>query len=177
MSLMLTNLDESTRQLMVAEYDLDIANNALYFSNRLTDTGRQTYPALLKEAIHGGDDNSLAQNIRSAGIIKAQEERRSQTKGIIFAKVPANAPEMLAEGEFNRFYCRGVCARAIKDGITDVVVYRAKHTEHPRPESETKIGQRINAAALLNDLRTHQGVDTAFGLPAGPNSGLSVRLP
>lgn len=30
---------------------------------------------------------------------------------------------------------------------------------------------------MLDDLRTHVGVDTALGLPPGPNSGLSVRLP
>jgi hypothetical protein len=30
---------------------------------------------------------------------------------------------------------------------------------------------------LLDDLRTNVGVDTALGLPAGPNSGLSAMIP
>jgi hypothetical protein len=38
------------------------------------------------------------------------------------------------------------------------------------------IGRRLNAQALLGDLRKHVGVDTALGLPPGPNSGLSGRL-
>jgi hypothetical protein len=49
--------------------------------------------------------------------------------------------------------------------------------EHARAESEQKIGQRIAAEALLRDLRAHPGLDTALGLPPGPNSGLSVHLP
>jgi hypothetical protein len=88
-----------------------------------------------------------------------------------------NAHEMLAEGEFNRFYIRGLCVRALADGIDEVVVYRAKAVQNARSESEGKIGQRVSADALLVDLRLHKGVDTALGLPPGPNSGLSVHLP
>ncbi len=83
---------------------------------------------------------------------------------------------MLAEGEFNRFYIRAVCARAVADGISGVVVYRAKSVEHARSESERKIGQTVDPSAVLNDLRAHPGVDTALGLPPGPNSGLSIAL-
>jgi hypothetical protein len=88
-----------------------------------------------------------------------------------------NAHEMLAEGEFNRFYIRAVCLRAIKEGTSEVIVYRAKIVEHARAESEQKIGQRIAAETLLRDLRAHPGIDTALGLPPGPNSGLSAQLP
>jgi hypothetical protein len=88
-----------------------------------------------------------------------------------------NAHEMLAEGEFNRFYIRALCLRAIEDGVSEVIVYRAKDVEHARSESQQKIGSRVAAELLLRDLRTHVGVDTALGLPPGPNSGLSVHLP
>lgn len=46
-----------------------------------------------------------------------------------------------------------------------------------RSASEAMIGSHIDPHALLEDLRTHQGIDTALGLPPGPNSGLSVKLP
>jgi hypothetical protein len=91
--------------------------------------------------------------------------------------VPATAPETLAEGEFNRFYIRGLCVRALAEGITELVIYRAKQVENPRSESTAKIGLKISAQALLTDLRANPGVDTALGLPPGPNSGLSVKLP
>jgi hypothetical protein len=58
-----------------------------------------------------------------------------------------------------------------------LLVYRAKAVMVPRADSQAMIGIMIDAKALLADLRIHQGVDTALGLPNGPNSGLSVRLP
>jgi hypothetical protein len=59
-----------------------------------------------------------------------------------------------------------------------VEVYRAKPVQDPRPRSRQIIGTRIDAQRLLGDLRAHPGgIDSALGVPAGPNSGLSVRLP
>ena len=60
---------------------------------------------------------------------------------------------MLAEGEFNRFYIRGLCLRAIASGIVDLVIYRAKQVANPRSDSALKIGTTINAQALLDYLR------------------------
>lgn len=84
---------------------------------------------------------------------------------------------MLAEGEFNRFYIRAICVRAMESGVREVTVYRAKEVLDARTESTRKIGQSVSAEELLRDLRTSQGIDTALGLPPGPNSGLSVYLP
>lgn len=82
---------------------------------------------------------------------------------------------MLAEGEFNRYYIRALCLRAIEEG-KKLKVYRAKEVGNPRSESAVKIGQEVDSQLLLADLRKNIGIDTCFGLPAGPNSGLSVRL-
>ena len=92
-------------------------------------------------------------------------------------KVPVNAADTLAEGEFNRFYLRGLCRRALENGEKELVIYRAKPVSQPRRESERKLGTTVDAEALLRDLREHLGVDSALGLPPGPNSGLSAKLP
>jgi hypothetical protein len=107
----------------------------------------------------------------------ATETRRKPSGGHTIAKVPVTAPLTLAEGEFNRFFARGLCLRATEDGIAELEVYRARESAQPRAESLLLIGTRLNAAALLEDLRASAGVDTAMRLPPGPNSGLSVRLP
>lgn len=120
---------------------------------------------------------TLASEIR--GRLNSHEKPRRLKSGEL-SKPPimrSNAHEMLAEGEFNRFYIRAICLRAIEDGIPEVIVYRAKAVQNARSESARKIGQGHAAEELLRDLRTHQGVDTALGLPPGPNSGLSVHLP
>jgi len=162
---------------MLAEIERDIAGNTLYLSDNLSEQGRLDYPQLLRDAARGGSDASLAAALRSR--LNSHEKPRKLKSGD-FSKPPvmrSNAHEMLAEGEFNRFYIRALCVRAIEDGIPEVVVYRAKAVVNARPESEAKIGQRMAAEPLLRDVRTHPGVDTALGLPPGPNSGLSARLP
>ena len=89
--------------------------------------------------------------------------------------VPANAASTLAEGEFNRFYLRGIASRGV-DENRQIEVYRGRPSSTPRRESEALLGQHLVAGALLTDLREHIGVDSALGLPPGPNSGLTGRL-
>ena len=176
MALQFDNLDESTRNLMVDELETDVANGTLYLSPRLSRRGRIEYEPLLRAAFLKGDDQSLANDIRSFGLLNASEQRRTRAGGVSMAKVPVNAPETLAEGEFNRFYIRALCRRSIDEGAGTLEIYRAKAVANPRSASQTMIGRRIDASGLLQDLRTSQGVDTSLGLPPGPNSGLSVRL-
>jgi hypothetical protein len=162
---------------MLAEVESDIARGALYLSPRLSQRGRLEYAALLRQSVIGYDDRWLADSLRAGERVLTEEQRRKPSGGYTTAKVPVTAPDTLAEGEFNRYYVRGLCLRAIEDGITELVVYRAKQVASPRRESEAKIGTRVAAHALLEDIRTHPGIDTALRLPPGPNSGLSVCLP
>jgi hypothetical protein len=62
-------------------------------------------------------------------------------------------------------------------GLDDVVIYRARASAHPRPESEELIETMIDAADLLEDLRLNTGEEPELGVPGGPNSGISVHLP
>ncbi|NLE28031.1 MAG: hypothetical protein GX625_22385 [Clostridiaceae bacterium] len=107
--------------------------------------------------------------------MRATEQRRTRGGGITTARVPHNAPEMLAEGEFNRFYIRGLCRDIIECGGTEVEIYRGKDVGNPRPESQAMIGKRLPADQLLQDLRASPGVEPALDLPPGPNSGLTAR--
>ncbi len=177
MALTLTHLDPKSRSLMIEEINRDITASRLYMSPRLTTAGQAQYPTLLTEAAQTYDDAWLAHQIRMQGLLKTEETRRTPSGDTTTARVPVTAPDTLAEGEFNRFYCRAICARAIEEGKANVQVYRAKHVENPRPESQAKVGALIDAKQLLNDLRTSQGVEPALGIPPGPNSGLSIQLP
>ena len=176
MALRYENLDESTRSFMLGEVDLDLSHGKLYVSPRLNELGEHNYVSLLKEAIEHHDDAWLAQQLRSQGQLKEHEQRKKQSGGFTTAKVPRTAPDTLSEGEFNRFYIRGLCVRVLEEDMNYVEVYRGKPVSQPRPESEAKLGTRLQAEALLEDLRTSIGVDTALGLPSGPNSGLTVRM-
>ncbi len=171
----LENLDSRIRQLMLDAIAHDEEKRALYMSPRLNAAGQQQYAALLKETAAGGDAPALAQQLRVRGCIAESETRNLKGGRISIAKIPVTAADTLAEGEFNRFYLRALCLAAIEDG-TEVEAYRARHSDNPRLESQAVIGKAFDPTTLLADLRANTGVDTCFGLPPGPNSGLSGRL-
>jgi len=177
MSLYYSNLDERTRGLMLEEMDYDIANNQLHISPFLSGQGQRDYPNLLREAIQSGDDETLAKDLRAHRRINRTLPRRKPEGGYMVAAAPVNAARILAESEFNRFYIRALARRAIEDGIKELVVYRAKQVRNPRPESEALIETTLSPEALLGDLRAHPDQPPSLGVPSGPNSGLSVRLP
>ena len=83
---------------------------------------------------------------------------------------------MLAEGDFNRYYMRGVAVRAIEEGRQVVEVYRARLSMEPRAESAQLEGRRLPAIEVLRYLRGEEASDPAVTALGRPNSGLSVRL-
>ncbi|NTX32824.1 hypothetical protein HUA78_00065 [Myxococcus sp. CA033] len=170
------HLDSRTRQLMLDEIEADERAGKLYFSSKLSPHGRQNYPHFLREAVQSGNEATLTSRLSQAGQLNTRQVPRMNRGGFSIPTMNSNAAEMLAEGEFNRFYIRALCRRAIEDDLIDVVIFRAKVVERPRPESERKIGRAIAAKALLDDLRDNIGDSTRFGIPE-PGSGLSVRLP
>ena len=168
-------LDGRTRQLMLDEVARDVAERTLYLGDRLTALGADRWEALLRTAGRDGDDGTLTDALGPPGgaYLRAREPNArvpGQDKD-----VPYNAASTMAEGEFNRFYIRALCVRAITDGV-ELEVYRARPSSSPDLRSQALLGTRPDAAVLLADLRSHQGVATALGLPPHPNSGLSVRI-
>lgn len=171
----LADLDQETRHHMLGELEHDLTTGSLYSGKYLSDEGAQRYPTLLRRAIEGGTDDSLATALAAPGLFLLKYQKRTPSGGYTLASVPNTAPTTLAEGEFNRFYLRGLCQRTIASGMGEVEIYRARASSKPRPESEAIIGRRLDAESLLTDLRANPGVDTALGL-SRPNSGLSGRL-
>lgn len=175
--MLLENLnDEGIRQSMLAEIEMDQNSpSGLNPSKYFSFAGTAAYPQILREAVTNYDDQWLAEALRRNHCMNATAMRRKPKGGFTEVKVPITAADTFAEGEFNRFYARALCLAAIETGVPSLQIYRAKPVAVPRPESEAKIGTLIDPKVLLQDLRIHQGMDTALGL-AGPNSGLSVRL-
>jgi hypothetical protein len=108
--------------------------------------------------------------------LNATEQRRKPKGGYTTAVVPVAAADTLAEGEFNRFYARGLCRRTQVESDSELKVRRAKEVENPRPQSEALIGSTMDPEKLLLDLRQSIGVEPALGLSPGPNSGLSMKI-
>jgi hypothetical protein len=175
MGLTYANLDADTRAFGLDEVKV----GHLYFSPRLTAAGVEQWPRILSEALDRQDDDWLARQILERGLLNAQESYTRNGKSFTRAINKPHAAQQLAEGEFNRFYLRGLCRRALRDNIPHLIVYRAKAVSQPRAESEAKIGSAIAVNELLAALRTSDfvSIEDTLRVPGGPNSGLSARLP
>lgn len=174
MSFVFENLNAKTREYMMNELEYDIQRDRVYLSKRFNETGEGMYCDLFRQAIATGDSQSLANALTINNCFRSTEERKNKN-GVIQAKIPSNAPLVLAENEFNRFYMRALAIQAIETN-SELEIYRARFSENPRTESELLIGKIIDPKKLLEDLRENIGIDTLLGLPPGPNSGLSTRL-
>ena len=174
MSFRFNDLDLHTRALMLDEVDRDARLGVLYRSPRLSPIGQVQYLPALREAVCRGNERTLAREIASRGMLKTYEIRQRGNKAFA-VRVPRDAHRTLAEGEFNRFYLRALCLRAQEEGLGQLEIYRAKQVASPRPESEARLGARVDVHTLLHDLRKYVGVETTAHFPA-PNSGLSGRL-
>lgn len=165
------NLDETTRQYMLIEVEQAIKTSQLNFSQRFSEQGVAHYPQLLRAAVLNGTAETLAAALEQQQCFATHEKR-----GAVTRRVPANAAITFAEGEFNAFYMRGVCHRAIREGCL-VEVYRGKETEVPRTVSQLIEGQQHDPArALLLIKNSLNGSQRGEGMPTGANSGLSLRL-
>jgi DNA repair photolyase len=177
MALHYYNLDERTRLLMADELDFDIAHNQVHISPFLSGQGQRDYVNLLRQAIRSGTDETLEKDLRAYRRITRALPRRKRQGGFGIAATPENAAQNLAEGEFNRYYIRALARRAMEDGISELIVYRAKRVRRPRTQSEALVETTLPPKDLLEDLRSNPDRPPALGVPGGASSGLSVRLP
>jgi hypothetical protein len=169
-------LDAETRRLMLEELELDVREGEIYRSQRLVQGKESEYLVLLSAAIVSENDDWLARQLMAHKILEEHELRRTPKGNVTVARVPSNAEQLLAEGEFNRYYVRALCRRVEETPGTVLEIYRAKDVERPRGESALRLGHEVSATVLLADLRTGTRVDAALGVPMGPNSGLTVRM-
>lgn len=169
----LVHLDVVTRGYMLAELDSDLETETLAYSRDFNDNGRGQYPAVMRIALTDGHIDTLGAALLPAFFNPTRTDKNGKVTQLNLADSAAK----FAGGEFNRFYLRGLCLRADAEGIKELIVYRAKASAVPRPESEAMIGRRLSTLDLLADLRANKGFGTYLGVPMGPHSGLSARFP
>lgn len=175
MPLELVDLDLSTRRFMLAEFQADVAAGLLYLSPHLSGSGRDRYPDLLRTALTTGTEASLADDLIASDAVTLADRwhRSSQAQP---GEALAAAVALLAEREFHRFYIRGLCRRAMEQGVRTLVIYRAKPADPPRSHSEMMVGVEITASSLLEDLSRDFRTPPPHGLPQCRDPGLSVRF-
>lgn len=163
------NLDEKTRAYMLSEIESDISNRRLFISQRLNELGKTEYPNFLISAVKNSDEEDFEKQLDLNKYFNQTEIRNGKE-----IKMNSQASKLLCQSEFNRYYIRAICLRALEEGSEEVEIYRARQSSWARPESEAKIGQKVQASELLEDLRNSIGVEPK--LFPDINSGLSIKL-
>ncbi len=125
MTLHLESLDARTRDLMLEQVDSDVRDGCLYMSPRLSPTGVHGYLTALREAISHGTYQTLAAVLTRGGLLKWRELHHAKNGRPFVRAVPRDAPTLLAEGEFNRFYIRALRVRAEQNGVEGLQICRA----------------------------------------------------
>jgi hypothetical protein len=124
----------------------------IYFSTRFNEIGRKIWIQLLRSAAENFDEHWLAFQLEMAGgmtHLKPQKKPWNYT----IEYMPDTRVEMLATGQFNRFYMAAICDRALEDGEISVSIYRAKHKRNPREDSQILEGTFRDPNDLLQELR------------------------
>jgi hypothetical protein len=168
------NLDEATRAAMLeAIEEADLSNN-IYLSTRFNEAGNKQWLHLLKQAAKEYNEHWLAYQLEANELMKDFEGAHKPSGGYTIKHVPHTASETMAEGQFNRFYILGLCKRAKSEGISHLVVYRAKERSDPRTESQLLIGTKLSIDEVEAQLKEKKA---SFSSPlVKPNSGISVKL-
>jgi hypothetical protein len=161
---------------MLAELDADVEAESLYRSPQLSEAGLCHYHRLLRHAIESGSEASFAATLAALGAVRPPS-RWQHPKEVGPAQALADATFRLAEREFHRFYIRGLCCRALEQGINLLVIYRARPTDEGHRPADSMIGLRIDVRSLLEDLRGAFRSLPPHGLPQCRDPGLSVRFP
>jgi hypothetical protein len=176
MSLDLLHLDARTRQCMLAELDADVATGSLYRSPQLSDAGSEQYQGLLRAAIESGAEDTFAEALARHDAVR-RPNRWQHAREVGPDEALADVTFRIAERDFHRFYIRGLCCRALEQGVDLLVIYRARPADPGRAAMDSMIGVRISVRSLLEDLRGAFRTLPPHGLPQCRDPGLSVRLP
>lgn len=165
------NLDESTRAVMLEEYQVDLELGTLYKSKAMNDLGLTKYPELFIVAIQSGNEQTLAASLPWQFFLP------TNSRG---AKTMKNIHEVVACNDFNRYYMRAMIVRALKEDF-DIEIYRAKASIEQRIRSVYAIGTVIKDANQKQEiLKMLRNPENCFALAERilfqPNSGLSLKL-
>jgi hypothetical protein len=181
------HLDETTRRVMLNELEEDVREGRVVLSPLLTSRGRSEYADILAEALRRHDPTWLASILRSGRRMHIAVEDADVQKTMP-EELPVFEPDVLAEGEFNRYYVRGICRRAIDEGIEALrivklqkgpyanFVYKTGGLPGDERVREVDIASGVDPSWLLDKLREHPDAEMDLGIPGEPGSGLTVEF-
>ena len=165
-------LDDTTRRSMLREFEKEELSGNGYRSAVLSERGRSSFSALMRDAIEHGDEATLQDALSAPGYWLDVDARGAKV-------TPDKVAGRLARTEFNTWYVRGFSSRLLDEGVEYAEVYRADTAVEPRAECREHEGRQFPVADLYNGHRARYwptGADpAAFSIPVGPNCHHTIR--
>lgn len=179
MGLNYTQLNETTRRFMMQEFE----QGGHYISPRLNEAGRARWLPLLKDALQYHTDLWLERELMRRSCLTTTEYLKSTMTGktVTRAVNREQIAKALAEGEYNRFYLRGLCLAARTRGYEHLIIAQGRIIPNAPDALKKPVGKAVAVDMLLEKLRanSYKAIDPAMGLPEGLkfSAGLTARLP
>jgi hypothetical protein len=119
--------------------------------------------------------------VRRNSFVATEYLKSTMGKTVTRAVNREHLAKTLAEGEFNRFYLRGLCVAAKTRGLTHLIVAQGRIIPNAPAALLKPVGSAVPIESLLGTLRNfgYKHVDAALGAPEHLSvpACLSARLP
>ncbi|MBW3664583.1 MAG: hypothetical protein KY469_15895 [Actinobacteria bacterium] len=181
MGMRFEELDDRTRECMIAEFDTEQATALPFVGADLSPTGRASFAELVRVALESEDDDTLTAAFDHAELWQTHQafRRKSGSMGERAVNVSQRA-RLLGLNEFNTWYVRGLSARLLDEGSERCQIYRAAEPLwEPARECVALEGKVVSVRSVYDGHRAKYwpapGDPTAFSLPNVPNCHHTIR--
>jgi hypothetical protein len=172
-------LDSTTRQRMVAEFDSEQASGNPYCGKNLSLEGVLAFPRLVRAALEGGTEQTLQGAFVKIALWNPTEDY--VRNGVPHSRRVniAQASERLALTEFNTWYVRGLSRRLRDEGVAECQAYRAAMPKWEPAECSEHEDQIFRVEQIYAGHRVkywpEPGTPNAISIPFGPGCHHTIR--
>ena len=171
-------LDENTRKWMLKEFDSEQSKDEHYQSKSLNQFGLESFPNIMRNAITGGNIESLTEELSNPSFWNSKIIRKTNN-GVTSSIInPETKAKMLAHSEFNTIYTRGLTRRLMEEGETECEIYRADMAITPKCECTIFEGKNISLEKIYSGHRAKyfpKNNSSAFSIPSVPNCHHTIK--
>jgi len=171
-------LDNTTREFMLKEFQKEESGGSPYRSRDLTTIGRNEFPKLMEKAIKEGNEITLEQDLSNPEFWKSSHTAYRNGKSYEVTVNPRDSASKVALTEFNTWYVRGLAKRLMEEGVEYCEVYRAESAWQPRSQCQDHDGKQFKVIDIHNGHRATYWPapnPNAFSVPVGPNCHHTIR--
>ncbi len=172
-------LDNRTRQSMLAEFEKEEAGGTPYRSRGLSASARAAFPDSMRQAIKGGTELSLCEALEDVRYWNPTEEyTRADVTRVRRVNI-AQSARRLALTEFSTWYVRGLGRRLLDEGVEKCQVYRGEQPKWEPGDCADHEGLIVAVKDIYDNHRARYwpepGDETAFSIPFGPSCHHVIR--